>query len=86
LLEQPDLALDLALDDGLAKLQEAKLPTDLSFKFLQSRQRHGIPRDKILTFLKHPGAKDQRAGPGSRRPGSPKQVFTADRVAALIAF
>src|SRR4029077_14005714 len=74
LLEQPNLALDLALDDGLPELEEANLPSDLFFKLLQGRQRHGIPRDKILTFLEHPGAKDQRLGrpPGAGHRGPPQ--------------
>ena len=65
LLEQPDLAFDLALDDVLPELQETHLPPDLLLEFLEGRQSHdipshkGIPHDKILTFLKHPGVKDQ---------------------------
>ena len=60
LLEPPDLALDLAFDDGFPELEEANVPSDLFLKLLQRRQCHGIPHDKFLTFLKHPGVKDQR--------------------------
>jgi len=38
LLEPPNLALDLALDHCLPELQEANVPSDLSFKLLQGRQ------------------------------------------------
>jgi len=68
LLEQPDLALDLALDDGLPELEEANLPSDLFLKLLQGRKRHCIPLDKFLTFLEHQDAKDQR-GAGRAEPG-----------------
>jgi hypothetical protein len=46
LLEQPNLAFDLALNESFSDFQEAKLPPNFSFKYLQGRQWHGHPRDK----------------------------------------
>src|SRR6202044_1686177 len=40
LLEQPELAPDLAFDDSFPDFQETKLPPDLLFELLQGRQRH----------------------------------------------
>src|SRR5208282_1652823 len=63
LLEQSELALDLAFDDMLPGLQEADLPLDLLFdllfEFLQGRQRHSIPLDKVPPFLEHSAGKNQ---------------------------
>jgi hypothetical protein len=42
LLEQADLAINLALDDVLPDFQKAKLAPDLLFEPLQGRQWHEI--------------------------------------------
>jgi steroid 5-alpha reductase family enzyme len=48
LLEQPNLALDLALDNSFSDFKEAQLPPDFTLERLQGGQWqwHRHPRDK----------------------------------------
>jgi hypothetical protein len=41
-LEQPYLASDLTLDNGLPEIEEAQLALDLLFKSAQGRKWHGV--------------------------------------------